>query len=308
MTTVVHARADFLAAREAMTETIGTAGSVGVVMTMGALHSGHHALIAKARAECDQVIVTVFVNPLQFGPNEDFDRYPRTLDADVALCTDAGADLVWAPAVEDVYPNGPAQVLVDPGALGTILDGASRPGHFAGMLTVVLKLLILTRPRRGYFGEKDYQQLTLITAMAQTFDLGVEIRGVSTVREPDGLAMSSRNRYLDADERSTALALSMALRAGAAAAGNGSAAVLAAANAVLRKASGVDVDYLALRSVGLGEPRTGDPARLLVAARVGRTRLIDNIAVPLLGSGDERKPSGATTTETTASTTGEEST
>ena len=181
---------------------------------MGALHAGHVALMNAARTANDSVLATIFVNPLQFGPTEDLARYPRTLDADVALCVTAGVDIVWAPAVEDVYADGRAQVTVAAGPLGDVLEGAIRPGHFDGMLTVVAKLMNTVRPDRAYFGEKDYQQLTLIRRMVLDLDLGVKVHAVATVREGDGLALSSRNRYLSPDDRRLALALSRALRAG----------------------------------------------------------------------------------------------
>jgi pantoate--beta-alanine ligase len=289
LTALAGSRAELAAARAAMT------GRVAVVMTMGALHAGHAELIRRARAGADHVIVTIFVNPLQFGPAEDFDRYPRTLEADLRVCRNEGVDLVFAPGREEIYPGGEPSVRVDAGRLGSTLEGASRPGHFDGVLTVVLKLLNLTRPGRAYFGEKDYQQLTLIRAMIRDLDLGVEIIGVETVREPDGLALSSRNRYLSAPQRNAALALSRALRAGAAAAdaGGDQVAVLAAARARLGgvapaegavRADGtasVEIDYLELTDEWLGPaPRSG-PARLLVAARVGTTRLIDNVGLRL---------------------------
>jgi pantoate--beta-alanine ligase len=272
---VVSSRADFFAAREQLP------GPVGLVPTMGALHAGHRALIETAVQHSGSTVVTVFVNPLQFGPGEDFGRYPRTLDADVATCEAAGADLVWAPGVEDVYPGGPSHTVVEPGPLGAELEGAVRPGHFAGVLTVVAKFFGLVRPAVGYFGEKDYQQLMLIRQMAADLDLFVAVAGVPTVREPDGLALSSRNVYLSADERRHATALSRALFAGQDAAADGPRAVLSAARAVLYAESGVDLDYLELRGADLGPvPETG-PARLLVAARVGSTRLIDNVPVTL---------------------------
>ncbi len=171
-------------------------GRVGVVMTMGALHAGHASLLATARAEVDHLIATIFVNPLQFGPNEDFARYPRTLETDLAMCAESGVDAVFAPPPTEMYPTGQPLVRVDPGPLGTILEGASRPGHFDGVLTAVLKLLNLTRADDAYFGEKDYQQLVLIRTMARDLDLPARIVGVPTVRESDGLALSSRNRYL----------------------------------------------------------------------------------------------------------------
>jgi pantoate--beta-alanine ligase len=259
----------------------GYAGTVAVVMTMGALHEGHIALLRAARAEADTVLTTIFVNPLQFGPHEDFQRYPRSLDADLAVCQESGVDLVFAPPHPEVYPDGEPAVRVDPGPLGTVLEGASRPGHFAGVLTVVLKLLHLTRPDLAYFGEKDYQQLVLIRAMVRDLDLPVRVVGVPIVREPDGLARSSRNRYLSQAQRTAARSLSAALGAGAAAAADGSDAVLAAARAVLRDVD-VDVDYLALTDPSL-RPLADPigPARLLVAARFGGTRLIDNCEVHL---------------------------
>jgi pantoate--beta-alanine ligase len=238
---------------------------------MGALHAGHAKLLRVARSAADHVIATIFVNPLQFGAGEDLDKYPRTFDADVELCRAAGVDVVFAPTNEVIYPTVPA-VQINPGSLGEILEGASRPGHFTGVLTVVHKLLRLTDAHVTYFGEKDYQQLTLVRQMARDLDMGVEVIGVPTVREPDGLALSSRNRYLSPAERVHALALSRALSA----CPRGTAAdILEAASAELR---GVDVDYLALTNPLLG-PATLGPARLLVAARVGTTRLIDNAPV-----------------------------
>jgi pantoate--beta-alanine ligase len=248
---------------------------------MGALHAGHTALIDAARAACDSVLVTIFVNPMQFGANEDLSSYPRTLDADLELCAQHRADLAWVPAVEDVYPGGASQASVLPGTLGAELEGALRPTHFEGVLTVVAKFFSLLRPDAAFFGEKDYQQLTLIRRMNLDLELGVEVVGVPTVREPDGLALSSRNVYLDADDRHRALVLSRALRAGQQAGPGGAEAVLAAARAVLATEPDVIADYLELRGVDLGAvPATGE-ARLLVAARVGKPRLIDNVPVVL---------------------------
>ncbi|GGQ43348.1 pantoate--beta-alanine ligase [Couchioplanes azureus] len=272
MTVLVHTRAGLAAARAA------APGRVAVVMTMGALHEGHRQLMRQARERADYVIVTVFVNPLQFGPNEDFDKYPRTLAADVEACTAERADLVFAPDREEMYPGGTPSVTLDAGALGTILEGASRPGHFSGMLTVVAKLLQLTRADVAFFGEKDYQQLALIKRMVTDLEIGAEIVGVPTVREPDGLAMSSRNRYLSAEQREAALALSHALREGALQ--DDGRRILEAARKILDDEPGVQVDYLALTDPLLGPAPTTGPARLLVAAKVGTTRLIDN--VPLL--------------------------
>ncbi len=272
----VHTAAELHAALEEFT------GPVGVAPTMGALHEGHAALIRAARARVGDgpVVATVFVNPLQFGPGEDFDRYPRTLDADLALAAAAGADLVFAPPAAEMYPDGGALVRLSAGPMGERYEGASRPGHFDGMLTVVAKLLHLTRADAAFFGQKDAQQLALVRRMAADLDFPVEIVAVPTVREPDGLARSSRNRYLSGPDRRHALALSRALFAGRDALPGGPAAVLAAARAELAGAPGVAVDYLALVDpAGFTEApadHTG-PAVLAVAARVGGTRLIDNL-------------------------------
>lgn len=273
MTVVARTRADLANALDALD------GPVGLVPTMGALHAGHRALISRARTVSQSVVVSVFVNPLQFAANEDLSRYPRTFAADVAMCEAEGVDVVWAPSVDDVYPDGPALVRVDPGPVGAILEGRSRPTHFSGVLTVVAKLVNLVRPAVAFFGEKDYQQLVLIRRMVADLELGVGIAGVPTVREPDGLALSSRNVYLSAEERQRAVALSRALSAGRATAGPAQ-EVLAAAWRVLRDA-GVEPDYLDLRGPDLGDPPTHGPARLLVAARIGTTRLIDNTAIEL---------------------------
>ncbi|AXI78898.1 pantoate--beta-alanine ligase [Peterkaempfera bronchialis] len=264
-------------------------GERGVVMTMGALHRGHAALIRAARERvgaAGTVVVTVFVNPLQFGPGEDLDRYPRTLDADVELAEAAGADIVFAPAVEEVYPGGEPQVRIAAGPMGERYEGASRPGHFDGVCTVVAKLLHLIRPDLAWFGEKDAQQLAVIRRMAVDLNFPVEIVGVPTVRESDQVALSSRNRYLSAVERISARELSRALLTGAAAAPGGPAAVRRAARAVLDAAAEaappVVLDYLALIDPAdfteAADDHTGE-AVLAVAARVGATRLIDNVRI-----------------------------
>jgi pantoate--beta-alanine ligase len=258
-------------------------GPVALVPTMGALHEGHRALVRAARERAAGVVVSVFVNPTQFGPNEDYDRYPRTWDADLSALAEEGADLVFHPSVDEVYPAGALGVTVDPGPLGGVLEGSIRPGHFAGVLTVVAKLFGLVRPDLAVFGEKDYQQLTLIRALARELALGVDVVGVPTVREDDGLALSSRNAYLTAEQRATAGALSRALRAGAAAGPAGADAVLAAARAVLATAPDLAVDYLALTDPDLGPVPAAGAARLLVAARAGSTRLLDNVSVTLGG-------------------------
>jgi pantoate--beta-alanine ligase len=266
---ITRTRAELFAARAKFD------GAVGVVMTMGALHEGHEALIAAAKKKAEQVIVTIFVNPLQFGPNEDFDRYPRTMEADLEVARAEGVDLVFAPTREVMYPQGEPAVRVDPGPLGNVLEGASRPGFFHGVLTVVNKLFQLTRPDRAYFGEKDYQQLTLIRAMARDFDLPIEVRGVPTVREADGLALSSRNRYLAPAEREAALVLHRALAATAAA---GS---VEAGLAEFAAVPEVKLDYLVLTDPMLGPAPAHGPARALTAAWVGGTRLIDNLGAEL---------------------------
>ncbi|MEW2261941.1 pantoate--beta-alanine ligase [Streptomyces sp. NPDC047853] len=308
-------------------------GRRAVVMTMGALHEGHATLVRAARdlaGRDGEVVVTVFVNPLQFGAGEDLDRYPRTLDADLEIAGQAGADVVFAPSVDEVYPGGEPEVRVTAGPMGERLEGASRPGHFDGMLTVVAKLLHLTRPDLALYGQKDAQQLALIRRMVRDLNFGVDIVGVPTVREEDGLALSSRNRYLTPQDRRTALALSQALFAGldrhaaqealrararevpatqaraealsalgesrAAADAHAVAtsapksapasatAVRAAARLVLDEAARLDppleLDYLALVDPSdfteIGDDHTGE-AVLAVAARVGATRLIDNV-------------------------------
>lgn len=319
-------------------------GRTAVVMTMGALHEGHATLIRAARRHVGAqgfVIVTVFVNPLQFGRGEDLDRYPRTLDADLKVAEQAGADTVFAPSADEVYPGGEPQVRISAGPMGERLEGAFRPGHFDGMLTVVGKLLHLTRPDVALFGQKDAQQLALIRRMVRDLNFGVEIVGVPTVREDDGLALSSRNRYLSPGERHTALALSRALFAGrdrhaaqealrararevpatharaealsaigesraaadahavAKAAPGGPAAVRAAARLVLDEAAHLDpplaLDYLALVDPAdfteIHDDFTGE-AVLAVAARVGTTRLIDNIPLSF-GAPEPVDPYGA---------------
>jgi len=225
------------------------------------------------------VIVTDFVNPTQFGVGEDFSQYPRTLDHDVAICAEAGADIVFAPDVVEVYGNASGfladSITIDPGPLGDILEGAARPGHMRGMLTVVAKLMGLTQPDVACFGEKDYQQLTLIRRMVSDLSMAVEVVGVPTVREADGLAMSSRNRYLSSDERAIASCIPAAVTAVVASAGSGVPQALDAGRAALHPA--VDLDYLVITDPELGPPIPG-PGRVLIAARVGTTRLIDNDA------------------------------
>ena len=272
---VVRTRAELAAGRSAL-----GGGDVAVVMTLGALHEGHATLMRQARERAAIVVVTLFLNPLQFGPGEDLSRYPRTFDTDLELCQREGVDLVFAPTPDEVYPDGDPAVRVNAGPLGDVLEGQSRPGHFDGVLTVVGKLLHLTRAQVALFGQKDAQQLLLIRRMVADLDFAVEIVAVPTVREPDGLAMSSRNSYLAPTDREAALALSAALRAGADAVVHGPSAVRRAARAVLVAEPLVLVDYLVLvhpqTLQGVPEWYRGD-ALLAVAARVGTTRLIDNV-------------------------------
>jgi len=249
---------------------------------MGALHDGHRALMRAARAVGDHVIVSIFVNPTQFGPGEDLDRYPRTPVADLGLCAEEGVALVFMPEAEVMYGPGPG-IRVDGGELADRLEGAVRRGHFSGVLTVVAKLFGMVGPQAAVFGEKDYQQLVLIRAMSRELALEVAVYGVPTVRGSDGMALSSRNRYLDTGQREVAAVLSHALRAGVSAAGDGAggAAVLAAAHEMLGAEPELTLDYLVLTDPDLGPAPDSGPARLLVAARLGTTRLIDNLPVTL---------------------------
>jgi len=272
---VATTRAELSAARAAM------AGRVAVVMTMGAIHAGHRRLMQVAREQADSVLVTIFVNPLQFGAGEDFQRYPRDLAADLAACEQEGVDVVFAPDEAVMYPPDAELVHRDAGWLGAQFEGATRPGHFDGVLTVVAELLTLIKPDLAFFGEKDAQQLELIRRMVAERGEPVEVRSVETVREPDGLALSSRNRYLSPDERVAARSLSQALRAGAANAGRGVAAAISAARAVLAAQPMIDVDYLAAVDDRTWRDPDADTdrLRLLVAGRIGNTRLIDNVVV-----------------------------
>lgn len=255
---------------------------VALVPTMGALHQGHLALVRRALELADRVVVSVFVNPIQFGPNEDFDAYPRTLDADRALLATVGASLAFAPSVAEMYPEGFSTAVTVSG-VSEGLCGGSRPGHFSGVATVVTKLLLQTLPDVACFGEKDYQQVQVIRRFVRDLDIPVEIVGVPTVREADGLARSSRNAYLTPEERAAAPNLHRTLQDTAAAIRAGSAvdAALEAGKRALLAAGFAAVDYLELRAAeGLAPLAALDrPARLLVAARLGKTRLIDNIPV-----------------------------
>jgi pantoate--beta-alanine ligase len=266
-----------------VTKALRSAGrKVAFVPTMGALHEGHRELVRHARRApgATTTVVSIFVNPLQFGAGEDLERYPRPLEADLDACREEGVELVFTPGVPDMYPEG-AEITVQPGALGSELEGTVRPGHFAGVLTVVAKLFHIVAPDVAFFGEKDYQQLVLIKKMVRDLDFPLAVVGVPTVREPDGLALSSRNAYLSRDDRARARTLYRALTAGTGVSARGPAAVLDAAAAVLAEEPALQVEYLELRDAELRpDPMTG-PARLLVAARLGTTRLIDNVPVRL---------------------------
>ncbi|GAB3655602.1 4-phosphopantoate--beta-alanine ligase [Glycomyces tarimensis] len=271
MTSLVHTRIDLDRVRTALP------GRVAVVPTMGALHDGHRANFKRAKAVADSVIATIFVNPLQFGPGEDLDRYPRTLDADVAICEEEGVDAVFAPVESELYPGGRhGLTTVHAGPDGDLLEGASRPGFFTGVLTVVAKLFHLTRPDVACFGEKDFQQLAMVRRMVRDLDFGIEIAAVETVREADGLALSSRNVYLSEIERAAALAIPHAIRAA-----QDSPEPLEAAEKVLAAEPGLAVDYAVVRANDLGEAPASGPARLLIAAKAGTTRLIDNAPVQI---------------------------
>jgi pantoate--beta-alanine ligase len=264
-------------------------GAGTLVPTLGALHRGHAALFELAASRPGLRVASIFVNPTQFGPSEDFARYPRQLAADLDLCRAHGIDVVFAPEVTQMYPRGDGHVTVDPGPLGTVLEGAHRPGHFRGVLTVVAKLFGLVAPRAAIFGQKDYQQLALVSSMVDDLCLPIEVVAAETVRDGDGLALSSRNKYLTPQARESALVLNQALHAGRAAGGRGAAAVLAAAERTLQTRPDVRVDYLSLLAPDLSELRSPGPARLLVAGTIESTRLIDNVAVsvqePSLASG-----------------------
>ncbi|HET6794649.1 MAG TPA: pantoate--beta-alanine ligase [Acidimicrobiales bacterium] len=256
-------------------------GTVGLVPTMGALHDGHASLIRRATGECDLAAVTIFVNPLQFGAGEDFEAYPRTLDADLAVAGAAGASVVFAPTVAAMYPV-PMMTTVSVGGMTDVLEGASRPGHFDGVATVVAKLFAMAGRCRAYFGEKDFQQLAVVRRMASDLSLPVEVVGCPTVREPDGLALSSRNSYLTPEERRAAPLLHRALRAGAeaVAAGEGAPAARRAIVATVAAEPLFSLDYAEVvdpSTFTTPDPLSG-PVRLLIAARLGRTRLIDNLA------------------------------
>ncbi|HEY4003687.1 MAG TPA: pantoate--beta-alanine ligase [Pseudonocardia sp.] len=267
---------------EVTTALRGVGRKVTLVPTMGALHAGHVELIRHARRApgASVTVVSIFVNPLQFGEGEDLDQYPRTLEADLETCRQEGVELVFAPSQAAMYPASTG-IAVHPGELGGELEGAVRPGHFAGVLTVCSKLFGIVAPQLAYFGEKDYQQLVLLRRLTHELNLGVHVVGVPTVRERDGLALSSRNVYLSLDERRRAVVLSAALAAGRHAGRRGAQAALDAARQLLADEPELELDYLELRDPDLRAAPEQGPARLLVAARLGKTRLIDNTALTL---------------------------
>lgn len=279
-------------------------------MTMGALHAGHLELVQRAKEVGDHVVVTIFVNPTQFAPGEDFDAYPRTLDADMAALETVGADLVWAPSPTDAYPQ-PVDVSIDPGPIAKVLEGATRPTHFAGVALICTKAMGLIRPDVAFFGEKDAQQLAVLRHVFAQLDVPVRVEGVPIVRDTDGVALSSRNTYLSTDERARARALVTGLRRGVEAANNGASAAQAvdAVVDVLEATGGIDIDYVAVVDEGTFAilagtaavtvadaeaqsratltPQGRRSARLLVAAKVGTTRLIDNMALTLAGDAND---------------------
>lgn len=305
---LTHTREELAAALSALE------GSVALVMTMGALHRGHLELVRQAHELADHVVVTIFVNPTQFAPGEDYDAYPRTLDADMEALSTVGADVVWAPSNDDAYPV-PATTRIDAGPVAHILEGATRPTHFAGVALVVTKALNLIRPEVALFGQKDAQQLAVIRTFVRDLDIPVRIQGVEIVRDSDGVALSSRNQYLSDAEREHARALSRAIDEARAAAALGVpvSEVLRAAQQVLDAEEGVEPDYVAIVddddfTLLAGSGSTADQvnpelrgasferwaaqgtmrARILLAARVGATRLIDNADVMVSVSGDAR--------------------
>ena len=262
--------------REALREPLRRGERIGLVPTMGAFHAGHVALFRAAREACDVVVVSLFVNPAQFNRPDDLERYPRAEAADARTAGTEGADLVFAPSVDELYPPG-FDTWIEPGELGGILEGAMRPGHFRGVATVCAKLFSIVQPDAAFFGRKDAQQLAVIKRLVADLNLPLDVVAVPTVRDDDGLALSSRNVFLSPDERSVALALPRALDAGLAAHRSGADAV-AAARAVLDAATGLDVEYVAVADL--------DGPTLAAAVRVGATRLIDNVPLVPRQMGD----------------------
>lgn len=269
---------------QSLSETIRTSGRrIGFVPTMGYLHQGHLSLMRKAREECDVVVVSVFVNPTQFGPSEDFDRYPRDPDGDRIKCESAGVDILFMPDTQDMYPDGPA-VHVTVEGLSDIYEGAVRPGHFRGVATIVAKLFNIVRPHRAYFGQKDFQQCVVIKRMVAGLNMDVEVIVMPTVREPDGLAMSSRNVYLSEEERRAALSLYNALSFGESLIRSGEKdleRIKQEMRAIILKEKGTVIDYIEIADPDTLLPleMASDRMVLLVAVRIGRTRLIDNMLI-----------------------------
>jgi len=272
-----------------MRSALADRGPVALVPTMGALPEGHLALVDRAREVASTVVVSIFVNPTQFGPNEDLAKYPRDMAGDLAALATRGVEFVFAPDASEMYPDGPTQITVHAGAVAETFEGASRPGHFDGVLTVVSKLLHIVRPSHVLFGQKDAQQLFLVQRMVRDLDMAVVVEPVETVRADDGLALSSRNRYLDDAHRRAAVVLRRALDAAAAAGEGGLAAATDAATAALASADVGADDLVRLDYLAVVDPRTfrpvddgfRGPARMLIAAQVGPARLIDNDAIHL---------------------------
>ncbi len=269
---------------QSISDTFRKAGkTIGIVPTMGFLHEGHLSLMRRARQECDVVVVSIFVNPTQFGPNEDLDRYPRDEAGDRAKCESSGVDVLFMPAVKAMYPEKPF-VFIEVEGISDILEGTVRPGHFRGVATVVAKFFNIVKPHKAFFGQKDYQQCAIIRRMVKGLDMDVEVVVLPTVREPDGLAMSSRNSYLSADERRTAAAIYRALSAAEQLARTGTREPEVLKNriqTVLREEKGVEIDYIEIADHKILAPLSSakDSMVLLVAVRVGRTRLIDNLVI-----------------------------
>ena len=265
--------------REAIAAERAAGRSIALTPTLGALHAGHLAHVERAAEIADVRVVSIFVNPTQFAAGEDLDKYPRTLDADLELLAAAGVPYVFAPSVDELYPDGPTETKITAGKVGSLFEGASRPGHFDGVLTVVAKLLNIVTPDIATFGQKDAQQLFLVRRMVADLNLPVRIETIDTVREEDGLALSSRNRFLDPKERRAARTLSTALEAAASSADRGIDATLAAAQGALMGETLVKTDYLKVVHPGTFLPVDDDyrgPAIAIIAARLGNTRLIDN--------------------------------
>ncbi|HEY4234180.1 MAG TPA: pantoate--beta-alanine ligase [Lacipirellulaceae bacterium] len=269
--------------REAVLAARAAGDTVGLVPTMGALHEGHLSLVDAARTECDLTVVSIFVNPSQFSPQEDFARYPRDLDRDLSLLEEHGCDLVFAPAVEEMYRSGDTTT-IDVGPLAEALEGKSRPTHFRGVATVVMKLFQFAPAGYAYFGQKDYQQTLVVEQMVRDLAVPIEIRVCPTVREPDGLAMSSRNAYLSGGERRSAAQLSQSLRLAEQLVASGEhdvAAIRAKMEELLRRTDGVDLEYVAFVADGTITPVTtiNGPTVVALAAKIGKTRLIDNLRI-----------------------------